>query len=264
MSSLRVVSINTGKGDCAYRRRVELLGSGLSALSPDLVLLQESLKSADGSLDTTRQLARRLSLQASFVPARFKRRDVEGDWLDTWSGMGLLSRAVPDQVWPVVLPQDERDGERVALVARFGELGVANLHLTHLRGDDALRLRRKQIETLLLSELLLEAKQVLIGGDFNTPLAGIHDLLAGIGDWTAIDAFGAQLEDRATMSVTKPMSEGYCVDFIFTLVRGDASAPVFAESRVVLGEADAQGVYPSDHRGIITTVTYDSELEYAQ
>lgn len=264
MPAFRIVSINTGKGDGAYRRRIELLGSGLSALQPDLVLLQESLKSADGNLDTTQQLADRLAMHPSYVPARFKGREVEGAWHDTWSGMGLLSRSVPDAVVPVVLPQDERDGDRIALVARFGDLAIANLHLTHLRGEDASLLRRKQIETLLSSEMLLTAKRVLIGGDFNTPLAGIRDLLSSIGDWTAIDAFGDQLIDRATVPVTRPMSEGYCIDFIFALIRDGEPIPAFIDSRVVLGEADEGGVYPSDHRGIMTTVTYDHDLEHAQ
>lgn len=261
---MRIVSINTGKGDYAYRRRIELLGSGLSALNPDLVLLQESLKSVDGRLDTTGALADRLGMHSSYAPARFKGRDVEEMLLDTWSGMGLLSRVAPDEIVPVVLPQDERDGERIALVARFGDLVIANLHLTHLRGEDASLLRRKQIETLLSSDLLLAAKHVIIGGDFNTPLASIRDLLIGIGDWTAVDSFGDSIEDRATAPISRPITEGYCIDFIFALIRDNASAPSFADSRVVLGEADANGVYPSDHRGIMTTITFETETEHAQ
>jgi endonuclease/exonuclease/phosphatase family metal-dependent hydrolase len=255
MTPLRIVSINTGKGDGPYRRRVELLGSGLSALNPDLVLLQEAIRSSDGTLDTARALASCLRLRSDYVPARFKAREIEGAQVECWSGMGLLSRRTPDAVTRVVLPQDERDGERVALVARFGDLAVANLHLTHLR--DAQGLRRRQVETLLAADVLCSARQVIIGGDFNTRLEEITELLAGIGGWRAVDAFGDGTQLRATVPVDKPMRTGYCIDYIFALVGDGEPAPDFRGSSIVLDDPDGEGIYPSDHRGIITTVTFN-------
>jgi endonuclease/exonuclease/phosphatase family metal-dependent hydrolase len=258
MTPLRVVSINTGKGDGPYRRRVELLGSGLSALDPDLVLLQEAIRSSDGRLDTAQSLASYLRLRSEYIPARFKVREIEGTPVECWSGMGLLTRRAPDTVTRVVVPQDERDGERVALVARFGDLAIANLHLTHLR--DAQALRRRQVETLLAAEPLCSARHAIIGGDFNTRLEEIRELLAGIGRWRAIDAFGDGTQLRATVPVDKPMRAGYCLDYIFALVRDNEPAPRFRGSSIVLDDPDSEGVHPSDHRGIMTTVRFN-ELE---
>lgn len=117
MSNLRVVSINTGKGDGAYHRRLELLSEGLRALNPDVVLIQESLKSDDGSHDTLQFLADRLDLYPSFAPARFKPREVEGVRLNTWSGIAILSKVVSDEVIQIQLPMDPSDGDRVSLIA---------------------------------------------------------------------------------------------------------------------------------------------------
>lgn len=264
MHRLRVVSINTGKGDGAYRRRLELLSEGLHLLDPDVVLVQEALKSEDGSLDTLQLLADRLGLHPSFAPARFKPREVEGVLQNTWSGIAMLSKVVPDQVIPIQLPMDPRDGDRVSLVTHFASLAIASVHLTHLRDAEAALVRRRQIETVLGSDALRERTNVLIGGDFNIKLDGIDQLLSGIEEWTARDAFGTQTDGRATVPVTKPMAEGYCLDYIFALTRPGQSLPSFSDSRVVLGEPDASGIYPSDHRGVMTTVTFSNDLEQAQ
>jgi endonuclease/exonuclease/phosphatase family metal-dependent hydrolase len=264
MPSLRIVSINTGKGDGAYQRRLELLSEGLRALDPDVVLIQEALKSDDGALDTLRFLADRLDLHPSFAPARFKPREIEGIQYNTWSGIGILSKVAPDEIVPIELPMDPRDGDRVSLVAHFGNLAIASVHLTHLRDAEAALVRRRQIETVLDSDAFRDATDVLIGGDFNMTLDDIAQLLSGIEDWTAIDAFGSETENRANVPVTKPMVEGYCLDYIFALTRPGQSLPSFSDSRVVLGESDASGIYPSDHRGVMTTVTFSNDLEQAQ
>lgn len=264
MSGLRIVSINSGKGDGAFQRRLTLLGEGLRTLDPDIVLIQEALKSDDGSLDTLQFLADRLGLHPSFGPARFKPREVEGIQYNTWSGIAMLSKVVPDEVIPIQLPMDPRDGDRASLVAQFGSLAIASVHLTHLRDAEAASVRRRQIETVLRSDELRNSSKVLIGGDFNMTLDGIAQLLSGIDDWTATDAFGSKTENRATVPVTEPITEGYCLDYIFGLTRPGQSLPSFSGSRVVLDEADAAGIYPSDHRGVMTTVTFNNDLEQAQ
>ncbi|CAN5707974.1 hypothetical protein BH09CHL1_BH09CHL1_08150 [soil metagenome] len=264
MPGLRIVTLNTGKGDGAYQRRLELLSEGLQALNPDIVLVQEALKSEDGSLDTLGFLADRLDLHPSFAQARFKPREVEGVQYNTWSGIGILSKNAPDEIIPIQLPMDPRDGDRVSLVAHFGELAIGSSHLTHLRDAEAALIRRCQIETVLGSDALRNSSNVLIGGDFNVTLDGISHLLSGVEDWTAIDAFGSETENRATVPVTKPMVAGYCLDYIFALTKPGQSLPSFSDSRVVLGEPDASGIYPSDHRGVMTTVTFTNDLEQTQ
>jgi len=258
---MRIVSINTGKGDGAYSRRVALLASGLAELAPDVVLMQEALRSSDGRFDTLQAVADSLGLQATYAPARFKLREVERAVVGTWSSPGLLSRETPDSVETIQLPRDERDGERVAMIARFGDLAIANLHLTHLRDDPALLLRRRQLETLFAADSLRSAQRAIVGGDFNTRLELIDGLVSGIGDWTLIDAFGEQTEQRATAPVDWPLDRGFCIDYIFAMIKPGWAPPRFRDSRIVLADADENGIYPSDHRGVITTVEYTHERD---
>jgi endonuclease/exonuclease/phosphatase family metal-dependent hydrolase len=67
---MRLVSLNTWKAEGDYVRRIDAMAAGLSALSPDVIALQEDLRTADGLTHTALALARALGLQLSWVPAR--------------------------------------------------------------------------------------------------------------------------------------------------------------------------------------------------
>jgi len=92
---MRIVTINTGKCDGSYRRRLELLAAGLAALDPDVVALQEAFVACDGSADTAAYVARRLGLHASAARARRKPRTVEGR-----TGPGTLPGLRPEPCSP--------------------------------------------------------------------------------------------------------------------------------------------------------------------
>jgi endonuclease/exonuclease/phosphatase family metal-dependent hydrolase len=115
---MRLVTINTGKCDGPYDRRLELLGAGLSALKPDVVALQEAFVAADGSADTAGYLANHLGLHLSVVRARSKPRTIQGRTVVSDSNVALLSRerVLESEAWP--LPSHPDDGQRVALLAR--------------------------------------------------------------------------------------------------------------------------------------------------
>jgi endonuclease/exonuclease/phosphatase family metal-dependent hydrolase len=238
-----------------------LLAAGLAALDPDLILVQEALRSGDGRYDTLGTLADRLGLHQSYAPARRKLREVDGEVVDTWSSPGILSRETPDSIEAIQLPRDDRDGERVAMIARFGDLAIVNLHLTHLRDDPALLLRRRQLDVLFAADSLNSARRAVVGGDFNTRLELIDGLISGIGDWGLIDAFGEQTEQRATAPVDWPSDRGFCIDYIFAMIKPGWAPPHFRDSRVVLAGADENGIYPSDHRGVMTTIDYRHERD---
>src|SRR5688572_26954049 len=111
---LRVVTINTGKGDGQYACRLALLADGLTRLDPDIVLLQESFIALDGSAHTARFLADRLGMQAAIAPARRKLREVEGRTVDSESGLAVLSRWMIRGSTTLALPSDPEDGDRIA------------------------------------------------------------------------------------------------------------------------------------------------------
>lgn len=256
------MTINTGKGDGAYARRIGWLADELRRLQPDIVLLQEALATPDGALDTTARLAAELGLASAFAPARRKPREVEGVWLDTWSGLGVLSRYDAFHVESLPLPDHPDDGERVALVVRWPiggvDLVIANVHLTHLRDQDALRGR--QVATVLAHPWLDGSAGVtLIGGDLNTRPAGLDALRALASPRRLTDAFeaGGGAADGITIPVGRPRVSGVRVDYLLAVDGSSHAAVRFTGAAIVLDRPDPDGNYPSDHYGVMVDLHLD-------
>lgn len=177
---MRLVSLNTWKGDGDYLRRLRSMCTGLAALSPDLVALQEDLRTEDGRLHTAQTLAQALGLHLCWVPARFKHRLVGHDREACTSGLAVLSREPILEQRVVSLPDDARDGKRLAQCVQLPEvLGggwLINLHLTHL--PDRPDLRQSQLRTVLQWAGVCAAdERWLICGDFNAGPAD-HEIAA--------------------------------------------------------------------------------------
>ncbi len=265
MTRLRIVTINTGKGDGPYRRRLGWLAAELGRLAPDIVLLQEALATPGGELDTTAHLATELKLAPAFAPARRKPRAVEGVWHDTWSGLGVLSRIDAFRTGIVALPDHPDDGERIALLGRWDvdgvDLVIANVHLTHLRDRDDLR--AEQFATVLSHPWLdVPGAVMLIGGDLNTRPTGLGWLRATAAPRQLTDAFeaGGGARDRVTIPVGRPDLPGTCVDYLLTIEPAVQTSLTLSGAAVVLDRPDPDGVYPSDHYGIMV----DMELPIAE
>lgn len=263
-ASLRVVTINTWKGDGPYGRRIEVLAEQLAALKPDVVACQEVLQSNDGTLSTVDTLAAALGVEAHSAPARAKERTVEGMRMDCTSGLAVFSRWPPTGSQTIALPSDPEDGERIAQLLTLdtpgGEVLIANTHLTHLPARDDLR--RAQLETVLGA--LASPRPIvsrLLCGDLNArpgspAIAYLED---GDHRWEARDAggCGGTAEGWATLSdrnpyVRKGIGE-HVVDYIWSLDRpGDCQTTV-TDARIVLDSAAENGVFPSDHFGVMAT-----------
>lgn len=269
MTELRIVTINTAKGDYSYHRRMTVMAEQLAELEPDLVLLQESLESPDGRFNTAGELGKRLGLKSCYAPARRKYRAVDSEWIETTSGLGILSRRPLLEAEALLLPSDPADGERIALLARLEidghRLLLANVHLSHLW--ERAELRRRQIEATLAHRWFGEPWDLcLVGGDFNTRLPQLDALLVGVQRWNVRDTYvaGGGGAPRATIPADLPAATGHCVDYLFSLATSPEGHPNFADSRVVLGEADATGLYPSDHRGVMTTLRIDTKGNHGE
>lgn len=266
MPSVRVVTINTGKCDGPYHARIDWMAEELVRLDPDIVACQESFSAADGSAVTAVTLARRLGMFCAAAPARFKTRSLEGRSVAGWSGLALLGRRPWLEQEIVTLPDDARDGERVAQFAVAehggGEVVMANVHLSHLAGADGLR--GTQLTRVLTHPWLRRPRALrLICGDFNMTADGavLAPLLAaGIGPLGVRDSYacGGGGEPRGTLAPRPAHCSGDapCIDFILSIAGVSAAHPRFRDAAICLDRAaPATEIYPSDHFGV--TVTAD-------
>jgi len=258
-SPTTIVTINTGKGDGPYARRIELLAEGLAALAPEVVLLQESLVAQEIDAHTANTLADRLAMHVVYASARRKMREVEGVSVCSESGLAVLSRHQLRETTTIALPCDPADGERIALLAILQMDGasclIANVHLSHLRGRDDLR--RAQFEALLAHAWFRELHHVqLIGGDLNTPLNRLPELFGGTQQWTWRDASAVAggPKPRATFPADAAPDIGACIDFILSVAPDGEAHPQFRGARVVLNCPDDAGIFPSDHRGVLVSM----------
>jgi len=268
---MRLVTINTAKGDGRYAHRLEALAWQLGALRPDVVLLQEAFAACDGSIATAAYLGKALGLDVAYVPARRKERVADGRVLLSDSGLALLSRLPIAESKPLALPWDPADGERIAQLAVVehpaGLIRLVNLHLTHLRHGASLR--RAQINTVLRHPWLGQpAVARLLCGDFNAALESpeLAGLLRGTFGWGVRDTYvaGGGGPFRATISPRAALhtasTPARCIDFIFSLDRPTEGHPSFSGSAVVLNTHEPTvGVLPSDHFGVMTTLSIEQE-----
>lgn len=110
---LRVVTINTGKGDGLYHRRIPWLVEQLAELSPAIIACQEVFVAAAAGAHTGQALAEGLAMHLAYSPARRKRRRLGERDVDSESGMALLSRKPWTAFETVTLPCDPRDRKSV-------------------------------------------------------------------------------------------------------------------------------------------------------
>ena len=195
-------------------------------------------------------------MHLAWTPARFKTRECEGESLEGWSGMALLSLQPFTMVDSIDLPADPRDGDRRAQVALLEVEGApvifANVHLTHLHDNDALR--AEQVQCVLNHPLMgMKRARRIVCGDFNSTPDGslLPPLLSNRSFGHLADAYvsGNGASQRATLP------SGRCVDFILSLAQDEATHPMFTSSAVVLNRPEPEsGVLPSDHYGLATTM----------
>jgi endonuclease/exonuclease/phosphatase family metal-dependent hydrolase len=246
---LTLLTINTWKCDGDYYNRRELLKRELKKMDAQVILCQECFRSADGSVDTLDELSQALGMAAYAVPARKKMRLLGDAWVDSYSGLGILTALPVTDQTVIDLPSNAGDGGRKVqlLTIRLAPgqtIRIANIHLTHLADDE---LRRCQLQTVLATMRRSPATFRILGGDWNTE--ALSPLLTGMME--TVPAADCYVLGKGTQPVW--------VDHFFTLPLGAEPSiyPSFIRAGVVLDRPDADsGLYPSDHFGIRVTLVY--------
>lgn len=242
---MRIVTLNAWKNEGAYRHRLALMAEGLASLEADVICLQECF--TGGGADTAAHLASHLGLRAHAAPARRKLRPHDGRRVMSASGLAVLSRHGGRAV-TCGLVSDPRDGQRIAqrfdLISDGPPLRILNLHLTHLRGVRADRLRADQLTDALSWANADWAGGLVIAGDLNA---------------TAADAALAPLNlevGPATLQgprVGAPPAPGLAIDHCALLREGGWRQ---AATHRALDAPDAEGWFPSDHAAVVLDLVH--------
>ena len=251
---MKFITFNTWKCDGDYTRRIDLMCRYLYNHQVDFILLQESFKSEDNKYNTSKQLANHLSLSETFFPARLKSRTVSDHTIASYSGLAILSRHPVTDTGILSLPDDNEDGERIAGWATYevdkNPVLVINTHLSHLvhRED----LRQKQLSYIIkFAKPYAESHTIILGGDMNsTPTRDALVWLANQNDISASNAWHA----RSTVEFPNTLvtrEEDSCIDHLYLL--GSFTKQQWREVKVILDQPH-NGIYPSDHTGILATL----------
>ena len=241
--NITLLTINTWKCDGDYYPRMEWLAAELKASGAHIILCQECFQTVDGKVDTLSYLSRELNMPGYFVPCRRKSRMFGGIATDSFSGLGVLTDLPVTSQIVIDLPSSPADGGRAAQLLTLDvgaglSIIMANVHLTHLRNSEALRLR--QLEKVLSCMAGSTASYRIIGGDFNAhPDSALIEVLKN--------------KIKAVECIQ------HFVDYIFVLPSPISSDyPSFIHAKTVLDRPDPTGLYPSDHFGIQTTMILPS------
>ena len=244
---LKVLTFNTWGAKSFSQQRWPLIGTGLAKLSPDLMGLQEVF--SDDQVITLQKI--------TGMP--------EISFVERESGLVILSR-FPIQAskihrYQAVSPTESYlrycQISQIQLPERIVILFVVT-HLSWKPEDSAVR--EKQIRELL--QLIDEnnpARQIcILAGDFNTtPDSSEIQLLyrAGFADTFASlhpDEPGFTWSHNNPYTASHPELPERRIDHIFIQVpRGTVVAT--ESSEIVLSQPTAEGVFPSDHFGVLTT-----------
>jgi endonuclease/exonuclease/phosphatase family metal-dependent hydrolase len=256
---VRIVTLNTWKNEGDYAARLGAMAAGLRSLAPDIVLLQEVFRTADGAADTGCFLANALGLTIAYAPARAKLRRWHGHEIESESGLALLARGELARIERLSLPTDPQGGERIALLADAyladGQHVLAGcVHLSHLRGDSIRR--QQQLETILEHRRWREdAGLRVFGGDFNATFD--HPEIAWMRSYRGLvitDVFGGAPIRRATHPIpTQAGRAGRCIDFLFTVTPAEKVPPRVVVAGVAL-DTLIDGIWVSDHAAVVATL----------
>jgi endonuclease/exonuclease/phosphatase family metal-dependent hydrolase len=275
---VRVVTLNLWGDQGPHAQRFPLVVQGLRELDADVICLQEVRQVPDRVPNQAEELAAALGFHWVFEPA--------SSWGGGDEGLAVVSRFPVQQRAVMDLPESTSAERRLVLMAAVRPPGVGaeeaggliRLFTTHLhyRPTDG---GRREAQVLAVDEFVNAHRQdadgaVLVTGDFNATdshdeirfLRGFHTLGGQrtyyqdayvAANPTAGPVDGATWARRNHFTRKLHWLEAdRRIDYIFVgAMRRDGRNTVHS-SAVVLDTADAHGLFPSDHFGVMADVAY--------
>ncbi len=278
MTIVRVATLNLWGASEPLSRRLEVAARGLAAVDPTVILLQE-VRVGEGLVNTASQLAGLLgppwsSVYACATPGEagtFGPGSTAGE-----EGLAILAREPIGEVRDLVLPDPHPDDRRILLSAQVTLAGglVLWCHTTHLHwrlGDGMARERQVVAIDDAIRAIDDRGCVHVLGGDFNAApdcdeirfLTGKHTLNGRRTVWQ--DSFarvgvGAGVTWSARNPYTAPLAwleMERRIDYIFVGAERSPKRPGRGKvlgAQVILDEPDADGVWASDHFGVVAEI----------
>ena len=255
-ATLKIMSINIRHNSDWPESRFPLLADEIVRLQPDIIGLQEVLIGVDQS----RELLRLITERAPDLKYEYYEHIKTGAYMISGEGVAIFSR------FPIKAEKmQDLDQGRVALAARIAvndDLSVDfyNTHLHH-QGGDAVRLPQAQKITGFMDKLSA-GRLVFLTGDMNASADSAtiaHYLGAGLVD-AYTEAHGTDLGEQDMTSpiilsrTPVPQKPGNRIDYIFYKQPGAGPrVTAIRDVEVCFRNLAADGLYPSDHLGVIAT-----------
>lgn len=265
MQNFRFVTFNLmGMGE-PVERRMALAAAAMADLNVDAVALQEVCEHAPHFPNQAATLAKELGCHHVFAPTKQLETGVV-------EGLAILSRhPIRDQeAYPLPSAEGGRIVQRVVLESPAGPLVIFNTHLDYHPRNGATREKQVVAVTEILHAHLGETPS-LLAGDFNaTPdhdeirfLRGRHTLEGRRAYLHDAYARVHPIEDPAgeTWAKRNPMTRRWRwlepdrrIDFIFVSSIEVSGRGEVRSCRVVLDQPDDEGLFPSDHFGVMADI----------
>jgi endonuclease/exonuclease/phosphatase family metal-dependent hydrolase len=264
MKTLRVATLNIWNRFGPWEERLVAIRTGVEALAPDLLGLQEALRlgpSEGDGLDQAEVIARGFGYHIAYARAHVRR----------WYGNAVLSR------WPILrsggfdLPCGDSDERRSLLFAEIDSpYGLIPFFVTHLnwKFEDG-HVREAQVREIVarVESLATDSFPAVLVGDFNAePDSDEIRYLRGLtslGEKRRVyfqDAFAVAGDGSAgiTFARRNPFAGALRepdrrIDYVFVRGRDERFRGEPLEARVCF-DIEVGGTLPSDHFGVIATL----------
>ncbi len=257
---ITVMTLNIWGYGHSWERRRRLIIDAVRMESPDIVGLQEVYSDQrfdEDGRNQAQQIVRSLpkynlvcSLHRHPPPRGVKPE--EFPFMQT--GLAIMSRYPIIESGHISLPYSVHINPhpRMVLASRIrSPLGEICFFVTHLSTHEPDR----PLEALMLADFVRgfsRSSPAVVVGDFNeTPDEPVVSFMKGKGE-----IHGRSLGFRDAWEEANPDEEGYThrdrrIDYIFV----DPSIKVL-DCRLVADKPDSQGYYPSDHYGVLASITF--------
>lgn len=278
--TLRFATLNLWGENGPHERRLALAAEALAAVDADVIALQE-VREIPGRLPNQAEtLGRWLGREVAFTPST--------EWGGGMEGLAVLSRFAIANRTAQELPHSKKDEGRIvlscALATPAGPLWVHTTHLSYRQTEGKLREDQVMAVDACVAEQAAPALGAaeppqVIAGDFNTePDADEIRWLKGL---TTLD--GRRVFYQDAWAIARPREPGITwatenswragmnwlktdrrLDYIFVTEMRRNGRGRICGAQLICNRADADGIFPSDHYGVVADIQIAADQSSAR